>query len=167
MAVYRLVSNLNILFLLKDLSRTELACGPQVSPTATYQEIIQGKNMTLVCTVTSIPEAKISWWYRGLFINNGSTMVSDIGVMFSHRGRLSIFVLLFATNISNNNYIVGGSGRRMRKYDLFSNISLHNMMNFHSCSTLYYYLSSCIMKCNTFYESFILNHKFLVNSRQT
>ena len=110
MAVYRLVSNLNILFLLKDLSRTELACGPQVSPTATYQEIIQGKNMTLVCTVTSIPEAKISWWYRGLFINNGSTMVSDIGVMFSHRGRLSIFVLLFATNISNNNYVVVGGG---------------------------------------------------------
>ena len=110
LAVYRLVSNLNILFLLKDLSRTELACGPQVSPTATYQEIIQGKNMTLVCTVTSIPEAKISWWYRGLFINNGSTMVSDIGVMFSHRGRLSIFVLLFATNISNNNYVVVGGG---------------------------------------------------------
>ena len=67
-------------------------------------------------------------------------MVSDIGVMFSHLGRLSIFVLLFATNISNNNYIVGGSGRRMRKYDLFSNISLHNMMNFHSC---YLYIIIC------------------------
>ena len=58
---------------------TELACSPSVSPTAIYQEIIQGKNMTLVCTVTSVPHADISWRYRGLLINNGSTMVSDIG----------------------------------------------------------------------------------------
>lgn len=35
--------------------------------------------MSLVCTVTSTPAPKVSWWYRGLFINNGSTMVSDIG----------------------------------------------------------------------------------------
>ena len=34
--------------LLQDLSLNELACTPQVSPTATYQEIIQGKNMSLV-----------------------------------------------------------------------------------------------------------------------
>lgn len=35
--------------------------------------------MSLVCTVTSTPAPAVSWWYRGLFINNGSTMVSDIG----------------------------------------------------------------------------------------
>ena len=35
--------------------------------------------MSLVCTVTSTPAPQVSWWYRGLFINNGSTMVSDIG----------------------------------------------------------------------------------------
>ena len=34
--------------------------------------------MSLVCTVVASPTASISWWYRGLFINNGSTMVSDI-----------------------------------------------------------------------------------------
>ena len=32
-----------------------------------------------MCTVTSTPAPTITWWYRGLFINNGSTMVSDIG----------------------------------------------------------------------------------------
>ena len=92
---------MNHSLLLQDLSLNELACTPQVSPTATYQEIIQGKNMSLViisiyisydeygpdniplhcqvCTVTSTPAPTITWWYRGLFINNGSTMVSDIG----------------------------------------------------------------------------------------
>ena len=35
--------------------------------------------MSLVCTVTSTPAPAVSWWYRGLFINNGSAMVSDIG----------------------------------------------------------------------------------------
>ena len=29
--------------------------------------------------MTSTPAPTITWWYRGLFINNGSTMVSDIG----------------------------------------------------------------------------------------
>ena len=38
----------------QDLSLTELACTPQVSPTATYQEIIQGKNMSLVIISTRV-----------------------------------------------------------------------------------------------------------------
>ena len=34
--------------------------------------------MSLVCTVTSTPMASISWTYKGLTINNGSTLLSDI-----------------------------------------------------------------------------------------
>ena len=55
-----------------------MACRPQVSPTSSYQEIIQGKNMSLVCTITATPVATVTWWYKGILINNGSTMVSDI-----------------------------------------------------------------------------------------
>ena len=63
---------------IKELPVNELACRPEVSPTSSYQEIIQGKNMSLVCTITATPMASITWWYKGLLINNGSTMVSDI-----------------------------------------------------------------------------------------
>lgn len=95
--------------LIKDLSENELACIPQVSPTATYQEIIQGKNMTLVCTVMSVPNAKISWWYHGLFINNGSTMVSDIDMRPYYykntdlgHGTVKSELILLRTNLDDN-----------------------------------------------------------------
>ena len=94
---------------MQDLSLTELACSPEVSPTATYQEIIQGKNMSLVCTVTSRPRPKISWWYRGLFINNGSTMVSDIDMrQYFYRnsdqgdGSVKSELVLLRTNLDDN-----------------------------------------------------------------
>ena len=97
------------LLILQDLSRTELACSPEVSPTATYQEIIQGKNMSLVCTVTSRPQPKITWWYRGLFINNGSTMVSDIDMrQYYYRntnlasGTVKSELILLRTNLDDN-----------------------------------------------------------------
>ena len=94
---------------MQDLSLNELACSPEVSPTATYQEIIQGKNMSLVCTVTSRPRPEISWWYRGLFINNGSTMVSDIDMrQYFYRntilasGTLKSELVLLRTNLDDN-----------------------------------------------------------------
>ena len=95
--------------LIRDLARSELACSPLVSPTATYQEIIQGKNMSLVCTVRSTPHSKITWWYRGLFINNGSTMVSDIDMrQYYYRnsdqgdGRVKSELILLRTNLDDN-----------------------------------------------------------------
>ena len=64
--------------LVRELSDAELACVPTVSPTSSFEEIISGKNMSLVCTVESIPVSRVSWRYKGFLIKNGSTMVSDI-----------------------------------------------------------------------------------------
>ena len=36
--------------------------------------------MSLICSVNAVPPATITWRYRGLHINNGSTMVSDINL---------------------------------------------------------------------------------------
>ena len=65
--------------------------------------------MSLVCTVTSRPRAKISWWYRGLFINNGSTMVSDIDMrQYFYRnsdqgdGSVKSELVLLRTNLDDN-----------------------------------------------------------------
>ena len=104
----------------------ELACTPQVSPTSSYQEIIQvpsftlfdhvtlfsktqGKNMSLVCTVTSTPMASISWRYKGLLINNGSTMVSDIDMRLYYyknidlgEGSVKSELILLRTNLDDN-----------------------------------------------------------------
>ena len=65
--------------------------------------------MTLVCTVLSIPHSKISWWYRGLFINNGSTMVSDIDMRPYYykntdlgHGTVKSELILLRTNLDDN-----------------------------------------------------------------
>ena len=64
--------------LIRELPDYELACIPKVSPSSSFEEVISGKNISLVCTVDSIPSSVITWRYEGLLISNGSTMVSDI-----------------------------------------------------------------------------------------
>ena len=61
-----------------DLADSELACLPKVSPSSSFEEVISGKNMSLICTVESIPLSGITWRYKGLLLNNGSTMVTDV-----------------------------------------------------------------------------------------
>lgn len=63
---------------IKMLQPQEFACIPAVSPTTMYLEVIEGKNMSLVCTIKAIPEARVTWQYKETFINNGSTLVNDI-----------------------------------------------------------------------------------------
>ena len=64
--------------LIRELPDYELACIPKVSPSSSFEEVISGKNISLVCMVDSIPSSIITWRYEGLQISNGSTMVSDI-----------------------------------------------------------------------------------------
>merc|ERR1711962_900961 len=94
---------------ISDLSQLELACRPKVSPTSSYQEIFQGKNMSLVCTVASTPMASISWRYNGLLINNGSTLVSDIDMRLYYyknvdlgEGSVKSELVLLRTRLDDN-----------------------------------------------------------------
>lgn len=54
---------------IKSLQIDELACLPEISPTTIYLEIAEGRNISLLCKITAIPEASISWWFQ---VNNKS-----------------------------------------------------------------------------------------------
>ena len=65
--------------------------------------------MSLVCTVTATPMASISWRYKGLLINNGSTMVSDIDMRLYYyknvdlgEGSVKSELILLRTNLDDN-----------------------------------------------------------------
>lgn len=65
--------------------------------------------MSLVCTVTATPMATITWWYKGLLINNGSTMVSDIDMrLYFYRNvevaddMMKSELILLRTNLDDN-----------------------------------------------------------------
>ena len=52
------------------LSLDEFACRPQISPTSMYLTVAEGKNVSLVCRVTSDPESQISWFFNGKLVGD-------------------------------------------------------------------------------------------------
>ncbi|XP_059471217.1 leucine-rich repeat transmembrane neuronal protein 1-like [Neocloeon triangulifer] len=60
---------------IKSLDVEDFACLPDVSPTTMYLEIGEGKNVSLLCQVSAIPEARVSWWFQGRVLQN-DTMVA-------------------------------------------------------------------------------------------
>lgn len=67
---------------IKSLTETDLACLPDVSPTTFYLEISEGKNVSLLCQVSAIPEAKVSWWFQGQVLQNDSMVAPGIHLYY-------------------------------------------------------------------------------------
>ncbi|CAH0559948.1 unnamed protein product [Brassicogethes aeneus] len=67
---------------IKAVPTPDLACLPDVTPTTFFLEIEEGKNISLLCQVGAIPEAKISWIYQGQLIQNDSTLEPGVHLTF-------------------------------------------------------------------------------------
>lgn len=67
---------------IKSLSTKELACLPDVTPTAFYLELGEGKNISLLCQVHAIPEAKVSWWFQGQILQNDSSVAPGVHLIY-------------------------------------------------------------------------------------
>ena len=50
---------------IRTILKGDLACLPEVSPTAFYLETGEGKNISLNCKVIANPPAEITWWFQG------------------------------------------------------------------------------------------------------
>lgn len=57
---------------IKYLKTEELACLPDITPTTLYLELSEGRNISLLCKISAIPEAQISWWFQGQILQNDS-----------------------------------------------------------------------------------------------
>lgn len=66
----------------KSIAMSELACLPDVSPTTFYLELAEGKNVSLQCHVHSIPEASVSWWFRGQILQNNTIVAPGIHLIY-------------------------------------------------------------------------------------
>lgn len=66
----------------KSIPKLELACLPDVVPTTLYVEIDQGKNISLVCQVTAIPEATVNWYFEGQLLQNDSFLTTGVHVLY-------------------------------------------------------------------------------------
>ncbi|CAD7079212.1 unnamed protein product [Hermetia illucens] len=59
---------------IKSLKKDELACLPDIDPKSAYTEIVEGRNISLMCTVRAIPEATVLWLFNGQVLNNDTLL---------------------------------------------------------------------------------------------
>lgn len=67
---------------IKSVPLPDLACLPEVSPTVFYLEISEGKNMSLLCQVRSLPEARITWTFQGQLLQNDTTIAPGLHLLY-------------------------------------------------------------------------------------
>lgn len=67
---------------IKSLQIDELACLPEISPTTIYLEIAEGRNISLLCKITAIPEASISWWFQGQILQNDTIIAPNLHLYY-------------------------------------------------------------------------------------
>lgn len=68
--------------IVKSVPEPDLACLPDVSPTTFYLEISEGKNVSLLCNVKSIPPAKVSWWFQGQLLQNDTIVAPGVHLLY-------------------------------------------------------------------------------------
>lgn len=94
---------------IRDLEVNDLACMPDVSPTTLYLEIAEGKNISLLCRVSAIPEASVSWWFQGRILQNDSTLAPGFHFYYfleeGHEEKRSE-LFIFNTNAEDNGTFV-------------------------------------------------------------
>lgn len=67
---------------IKSVPTAELACFADITPTTFYLEIEEGKNISLLCQVHAVPEAKVSWFYQGQLLQNDSMVAPGVHLVY-------------------------------------------------------------------------------------
>jgi len=62
-----------------SLSPAEFACPPQLSPTSMYLTAPAGKNVSIVCRVSSDPASEVNWFFNGRQIGQQTAAEEDEG----------------------------------------------------------------------------------------
>ncbi|KAJ8890874.1 hypothetical protein PR048_010383 [Dryococelus australis] len=94
---------------IKTLEENDLACLPDVTPTTLYLEISEGKNVSLLCRVSAIPEATVSWWFQGRILQNDSMVAPGLHLYYfveegTEEKKSELFI--FNTNTDDNGTFV-------------------------------------------------------------
>jgi hypothetical protein len=67
---------------IKMVELKDLACLPDVTPTTLYLEIAEGRNVSLLCKVSAVPEATVSWWFQGRVLQNDSMVAPGLHLYY-------------------------------------------------------------------------------------
>lgn len=90
-----------------DLSFDDFACRPVMLLASRYAEATIGENASIVCTVTSIPPAKVKWIWNGKLYTNHSAVNSYQKILIYEEGsfrKRSTLVLTNAQETDSSNF---------------------------------------------------------------
>ncbi|KAB0799606.1 hypothetical protein PPYR_07486 [Photinus pyralis] len=93
----------------RSVADSDLACLPDVSPTTFYLEIGEGKNVSLLCHVRAIPEARVSWLFQGRVLQNDTIVAPGLHLIYfiedgMEDKRSELFI--YNTNVEDNGTFV-------------------------------------------------------------
>lgn len=90
---------------IRSIEVEDLACLPDVSPTTLYLEIAEGKNVSLLCKVSAVPEAQVSWWFQGQILQNDTIIAPGLHLYYyieeGHEEKKSE-LFIYNTNTDDN-----------------------------------------------------------------
>ncbi|KAH1022175.1 hypothetical protein HUJ04_011607 [Dendroctonus ponderosae] len=90
--------------LISTLKESDLACSPEAAPNSFYFEMEEGRNITFLCKVKSVPPASISWIFRGQVLQNNSESSAGLRfVYFTEEGEEEKQSSLFIYNLNSAN----------------------------------------------------------------
>ncbi|PNF43063.1 hypothetical protein B7P43_G02716 [Cryptotermes secundus] len=110
---------------IKTLELGDLACLPDVTPTTLYLEIAEGRNVSLLCKVSAVPEARVSWWFQGRILQNDSMVAPGLHLYYfleegAEEKRSELFI--FNANTEDNGTFIcvaeNPAGRAQSNYTI-------------------------------------------------
>lgn len=67
---------------IKQLKTDDLACLPEIAPATQFFELIEGRNISLLCKITSSPDVSITWWFQGHLLQNDTFTAQNMHIYY-------------------------------------------------------------------------------------
>lgn len=110
---------------LKNVKRDDLACLPDIEPTAVELIISEGQNISLRCEVSAMPQARVSWLFQGNVLQNDSVLEPGLHLYyFIEEGTFDkqSELFIFNTNVGDNGTFIcmaeNSAGRSLSNFTI-------------------------------------------------
>lgn len=67
---------------IKHLKTDDLACLPEITPASQFFELTEGRNISLLCKITSSPDVSITWWFQGHLLQNDTFTSQNMHIYY-------------------------------------------------------------------------------------
>ncbi|XP_011296733.1 leucine-rich repeat-containing protein 24 [Fopius arisanus] len=119
-----------------ELELDDFACRPVMMIASRYAEATIGENASIVCRVSSVPPAKVKWFWNGKLLSNQSAFSSHQKIFIYEEGQFSKRSMLILTNAQESDSSEFFCVAENRAGSVEANFTLHVSLRTAGMSTL-------------------------------